>query len=167
MVETEAYRPEDPACHAYNGPTMRNRNIFAGPGIAYVYVSYGIHHLLNVVCEGEGVGSAVLVRALRPVDGADLMRARRGRPKDLCNGPGRLTQALGVGIDLDGLDLTDGPLGIVAGPEPEGEIVATTRIGISRGVELPWRYLILDEKNVSVRPKAIAARGLRRGRSPE
>jgi DNA-3-methyladenine glycosylase len=146
---------------------MRNRNIFAGPGIAYVYVSYGIHHLLNVVCEGEGVGSAVLIRALRPVDGAELMQARRGRQRDLCNGPGRLTQALGVGIDLDGLDLTDGPLSIVAGSEPEEEIVATTRVGISRGMELPWRYLILGEKNVSVRPKAIAARGLRRGRSPE
>ncbi len=167
IVETEAYRPEDPACHAYNGPTMRNRNIFAGPGIAYVYVSYGIHHLLNVVCEGEGVGSAVLIRALRPVEGADLMRARRGRPKDLCNGPGRLTQALGVGIELDGLDLANGPLRIVAGPESEEKIVATTRIGISRGVELPWRYLILGEKNVSVRPKAIAERGLRRGRAPE
>jgi DNA-3-methyladenine glycosylase len=146
---------------------MRNRNIFAGPGTAYVYVSYGIHHLLNAVCEGEGVGSAVLIRALRPMDGTDLMRARRGRPKDLCNGPGRLTRALGVGIELDGLDLANGPLRIVAGPEPEEKIVATTRVGISRGVELPWRYLILGEKNVSVRPKAIAARGLRRGRSPE
>jgi DNA-3-methyladenine glycosylase len=93
------------------------------------------------------------------------MQARRGRPKDLCNGPGRLTQALGVGIELDGVDLTEGPLGIVAGPEPE-EIVATTRIGISRGVELPWRYLVLGEKNVSVKPKAISGRGLRRGHSP-
>jgi DNA-3-methyladenine glycosylase len=166
IVETEAYRPEDPACHAYNGPTMRNRNIFAGPGIAYVYVSYGIHHLLNAVCEAEGVGSAVLIRALRPVDGAELMEARRGRQRDLCNGPGRLAQALGVGIELDGLDLTDGPLGILAGPEPEEEIVATTRIGISRGVELPWRYLLLGERNVSVRPKTISGRGLRRGRSP-
>jgi DNA-3-methyladenine glycosylase len=95
------------------------------------------------------------------------MQARRGRQGDLCNGPGRLTQALGVGIELDGLDLTDGPLSIVAGPKPEEEIVSTTRIGISRGVELPWRYLILGEENVSVRPKAIAARGLRQGRSPE
>jgi DNA-3-methyladenine glycosylase len=166
IVETEAYRPEDPACHAYNGPTMRNRNIFAGPGIAYVYISYGIHHLLNVVCEGEGVGSAVLIRALRPVDGEELMQARRGRPKDFCNGPGRVTQALGVGIELDGVHLTEGPLRIVAGPEPEEEVVATTRIGISRGVELPWRYLVLRERNVSVKPKAISGRGLRRGRSP-
>jgi DNA-3-methyladenine glycosylase len=166
IVETEAYRPEDPACHAYNGPTMRNRNIFAGPGIAYVYVSYGIHHLLNVVCEEEGVGSAVLIRALRPVEGTELMQSRRGRLKDLCNGPGRLTQALGVGIEIDGLDLTDGSLSIYPGHEPEEEIVATTRIGISRGVDLPWRYLLLGERNVSVRPKAISGRGLRRGRSP-
>ncbi|CAA9394683.1 MAG: DNA-3-methyladenine glycosylase II [uncultured Rubrobacteraceae bacterium] len=144
---------------------MRNRNIFAGPGIAYVYLSYGIHHLLNVVCEETGVGSAVLIRALKPVDGFGLMRDRRGRRRDLCNGPGRLTQSLGVGIELDGLDLSEGPLNILAGPEPEEEIVATTRIGISRGVDLPWRYLLLGEKNVSVRPKTIAGRGLRRGRS--
>jgi DNA-3-methyladenine glycosylase len=94
------------------------------------------------------------------------MQARRGRQGDLCNGPGRLTQALGVGIELDGLDLTERPLGILTGPEPEEEIVASTRIGISRGVELPWRYLFLGEKNVSVRPKTIVGRGLRRGRSP-
>ncbi len=167
IVETEAYRPEDPACHAYKGPTMRNRNIFAGPGIAYVYKSYGTHNLLNVVCEEEGVGSAVLIRALRPLDGTDLMQQRRGRHKDLCNGPGRLTQALGVGIEDDGRMLTEGPLYIAAGPEPADEIVATTRIGISRGVELPWRYLIPAEKDVSVRPKVISARGLRRGDSPE
>ena len=146
---------------------MRNRNIFSGPGIAYVYVSYGVHHLLNVVCEKEGVGSAVLIRALRPLDGLDLMQDRRGRNKDLCNGPGRLTQAFGVGIEDDGKLLTDGPLNIVMGPEPDEEIVATTRIGISRGVDLPWRYLIPAEKDVSVRPKVISARGLRRGRSPE
>lgn len=167
MIETEAYRPEDPACHAYGGPTMRNRNIFSGPGVAYVYVSYGIHNLLNVVCEAEGVGSAVLIRALRPLEGIELMQQRRGRKKDLCNGPGRLTQALGVGIEDDGKLLTDGPLNLVAGPEPDEEIVATTRIGITRGVDLPWRYMIPAEKDVSVRPKVISARGLRRGRSPE
>lgn len=163
IVETEAYRPEDPACHAYKGPTMRNRNIFAGPGIAYVYISYGVHHLLNVVCEEEGVGSAVLVRAIRPTGGIELMQERRGRGKDLCNGPGRLTQALGLHIDHDGVDLTDGPLKISPGDEPE-EIVATTRIGISRGVELPWRYLAAGEKDVSVPPKVISERGLRRER---
>ena len=143
---------------------MRNRNIFAGPGIAYVYVSYGIHRLLNVVCEEEGIGSAVLIRALRPVEGVELMQERRGRPKDLCNGPGRLTQALGVDIAHDGRDLTEGPLTLVPGEEP-GEIVATTRIGISRGVDLPWRYLAPGERDVSVRPKTIEGRGLRRERS--
>ena len=165
IVETEAYRPEDPACHAYKGPTMRNRNIFGPPGIAYVYLSYGIHNLLNCVCEDEGVGSAVLIRALRPVEGIGLMERRRGRAKDLCNGPGRLTQALGIELALDGRDLTTGTLTVSAGREPEDEMVATTRIGITRGVELPWRYLIHGDKNVSVPPKTIEEWGLRRGRS--
>ena len=158
IVETEAYRPEDPACHAYKGPTMRNRNIFGPPGIAYVYLSYGIHHLLNVVCEPAGVGSAVLIRALRPVEGDALMQRRRGRIEDLCNGPGRLTQALGVDLSYDGMDLTSGDLTISEGETPTGEIVSTTRIGITRGAELPWRYLIEGERDVSVPPKIIAGR---------
>jgi DNA-3-methyladenine glycosylase len=157
IVETEAYRPDDPACHAYKGPTMRNRNIFGPPGIAYVYLSYGIHKLLNVVCEPEGVGSAVLIRALRPIEGQDLMERRRGRSRDLCNGPGRLTQALGVDLAYDGQDLTSGDLTISDGPQPEG-IVETTRIGITRGTELPWRYLIEGDRNVSVPPKTTAGR---------
>ena len=159
IVETEAYRPEDPACHAYKGPMMRNRTMFGGPGLAYIYLSYGTHRLLNVVCEGEGVGSAVLIRALRPLEGRELMARRRGRESSLCNGPGRLTQALGVDLSKDGHDLTSGDLTISRG-EPPGEIVATTRIGITRGTELPWRYLASGEENVSVRPGAIAGRGL-------
>jgi DNA-3-methyladenine glycosylase len=157
IVETEAYRPEDPACHAYKGPTMRNRNIFGPPGIAYVYLSYGTHKLLNVVCEPEGVGSAVLIRALRPNYGEDLMEGRRGRARDLCNGPGRLTQALGVDLAYDGQDLTTGSLTISDGGVPEG-IVETTRIGITRGTDLPWRYLIDGEEHVSVPPKATSRR---------
>lgn len=157
-METEAYRPEDPACHAYKGLTMRNRSIFGPPGIAYVYLSYGTHKLLNVVCEAEGVGSAVLIRALRPVEGEVLMRRRRGRLENLCNGPGRLTQALGVDLSYDGQDLTSGELTISEGDAPTGEIIATTRIGISRGTDLPWRYLIENEKDVSVPPKIIAER---------
>jgi DNA-3-methyladenine glycosylase len=164
VVETEAYRPEDPACHAYKGPTMRNRNIFGRPGIAYVYLSYGIHKLLNLVCEEEGVGSAVLIRALRPLEGQDVMRERRGRKGDLCNGPGRLTQALGVQLAHDGSDLTNGSLYLTWGKLPEGDIISTTRVGISRGMELPWRYLVEDDKDVSVPPKMISERGLRRGR---
>ena len=157
IVETEAYRPEDPACHAYKGPTMRNRNLFGRPGIAYVYHSYGTHYLLNVVCEPEGVGSAVLIRALRPVEGEDLMERRRGRGRDLCKGPGRLTQALGVDLAYDGRMLTAGALTISDGPRPDS-IVETTRIGITRGTELPWRYLVEGDKNVSVPPKTIAGR---------
>ena len=162
IVETEAYRPEDPACHAYKGPTMRNRNIFDRPGIAYVYLSYGIHKLLNAVCEEEGVGSAVLIRALQPLEGLGTMRERRERAKDLCNGPGRLTQSLNIELTQDGAELTGPPLYIQRGEVPEGEIVATTRIGISRGTELPYRYLILDDANVSVPPKTIVERGLER-----
>ena len=157
IVETEAYRPEDPACHAYKGPTMRNRNIFGPPGIAYVYLSYGTHKLLNVVCEPEGVGSAVLIRALQPLEGEELMASRRGRSRDLCNGPGRLTQALDIDLAFDGQDLTSGNLTISEGTRPDG-IVQTTRIGISRGTELPWRYLVEGDKNVSVPPKVISGR---------
>ena len=162
IVETEAYRPEDPACHAYKGQTMRNRTMFGGPGLAYVYLSYGIHHLLNAVCEVEGVGSAVLIRALSPLEGQALMIQRRGRASSLCNGPGRLTQALGVGATKDGHDLTGGDLTISWGEPPRGEIVATTRIGITRGTELPWRYLVDGDGNVSVPPGTIGGRGLQR-----
>ena len=161
IVETEAYRLEDPACHAYKGRTLRNRNIFGRPGLAYIYLSYGVHKLLNVVCEREGAGSAVLIRALRPIQGLEVMRERRKRNTHLCNGPGRLTQALGVELSQDGSELTDEPLYISWGGTPEGEILATTRIGISRGTELPWRYLVQGEKGVSVPPKMIAERGLK------
>lgn len=162
IVETEAYRPEDPACHAYKGPSMRNRTMFDRAGLAYVYLSYGTHRLLNVVCEGEGVGSAVLIRALAPLKGREIMERRRGRATGLCDGPGKLTQALGVELGHDGASLSEGEVYILPGPPPEGEIVATTRIGITRGTELPWRYLVLDEPNVSVKPKTIEARGLSR-----
>jgi DNA-3-methyladenine glycosylase len=162
IVETEAYRPEDPACHAYNGPTMRNRTMFGEPGLAYVYLSYGIHQLLNAVCEGKGVGSAVLIRALRPLEGRALMAERRRGRFGLCNGPGRLTQALGVDLTQDGHDLTGGDLTISRGERPGAEkIVATTRVGITRGTELPWRYLVAGDPNVSVAPKSIEGRGLR------
>ena len=161
IVETEAYRPEDPACHAYRGPTMRNRTMFGGPGLAYVYLSYGMHHLLNAVCERRGIGSAVLIRALRPLEGRKLMVRRRGRSWGLCNGPGRLTQALGIDLTMDGHDLTGGDLTIAMGEPPTGEIVATTRVGITRGADLPWRYLISGDPDVSVAPKKIKERGLR------
>ena len=152
---------DDPACHAYQGMNMKNRTIFDGPGLAYVYLIYGRYPMVNVNCEAKGKGSAVLIRALNPLDGLDLMKERRGR-NDLCTGPGKLTQALGIGMGLDAHDLTNPPLTIRHGDPPEGEIVATTRIGISRGTELPYRYLVLDDPNVSVRPKVISTRGLER-----
>ena len=163
IVETEAYLcPDDPACHQYRGPEMKGRTIWDGPGLAYVYLSYGIHRLLNVNCEAEGTASAVLIRALDPLEGLDLMAERRGKP-DLCTGPGKLTQALEIGLHHDGHELTLAPLTLRHGEAPEGEIVSTTRIGLSRGADLPYRYLVLDDPNVSVPPKTVAERGLRRG----
>jgi DNA-3-methyladenine glycosylase len=163
IVETEAYLcTNDPACHAYRGPDMRNRTIFLGPGLAYVYLSYGVHRMINVNCEEEGKGSAVLIRALNPQEGLDLMTERRGK-LDLCTGPGKLTQALGIELHQDGHDLTRDPLTLRWGEPPEGEVISTTRIGISRGTELPYRYLVLDDANVSVPPKMIAETNLRRG----
>jgi DNA-3-methyladenine glycosylase len=163
IVETEAYLGRgDPACHAYRYAEMRNRTIFGGPGLAYVYLAYGVHRLLNANCEEKGKGSALLLRALNPLEGLDLMAQRRGRP-DLCTGPGKLTQALGIEISHDGHDLTRSPLSIQEGDPPDGEIVSTTRIGISRGTELPYRYLVLGDPNLSVPPRSIIERGLRRG----
>src|SRR5206468_7512058 len=120
IVETEAYHESEPACHAFVGRTARTVTLFGRPGTAYVYFSYGMHALLNVVCEREGVGAAVLIRALEPVEGIELMRERRGllRDEDLCSGPGKLSQALGVGLDLNATDLFAGPIRL--GP-PIGE----------------------------------------------
>ena len=140
---------------------MRNRTIFGGPGLAYVYLSYGIHRMINVNCEEEGKGSAVLIRALNPLEGEELMAERRGKP-DLCTGPGKLTQALGIEMFQDGHDLTRDPLIIRWGEPPNGEIISTTRIGISRGTELPYRYLVTNDPNVSIPPKTIIERGLER-----
>jgi DNA-3-methyladenine glycosylase len=153
IVETEAYHESEPACHAYVGLTARTSTLFGPPGAAYVYHSYGIHALLNAVCEPEGVGAAVLIRAIEPVAGVKGMRARRGlvRPEDLCSGPGKLTQALGIGLDLNATSLTAGPIRI--GPRPAGwrrpRIVVGERVGINRAVELPWRFCALGSRCVS------------------
>ncbi len=162
IVETEAYLcVDDPACHAYRWPEMKNRTIFKGPGLAYVYLIYGRYPLINVNCEEEGKGSAVLIRALDPLEGLDLMAERRGK-LDLCTGPGKLTQALDIQMRHDAHDLTRLPLTLRYGDAPEGEIISTTRIGISRGTELPYRYLVMNDSNVSVPPKTIVERGLER-----
>jgi DNA-3-methyladenine glycosylase len=144
IVETEAYHHSEPACHAFVGLTPRTSTLFGPPGRAYVYRSYGIHALLNAVAEPQGVGAAVLIRALEPVQGIDLMRARRGvdRLERLCSGPGKLTQALGIWLPHNGCDLGRGPVVISARPAAwrDVEIAVSTRIGITKALELPWRF---------------------------
>jgi DNA-3-methyladenine glycosylase len=141
VVEVEAYDQEDPASHAYRGRTSRNASMFGPAGHAYVYRSYGIHWCLNLVCEDEGVPSAVLVRALEPTHGLDEMRKRRGLddPRLLASGPGRLCQALGITREHDGLPLDRPPFELHERPAPV-EVVAGARVGITRATELPWRY---------------------------
>ena len=149
IVETEAYHHSEPACHAYVGLTERTSTLYGPPGRAYVYRSYGIHALLNAVCEPEGAGAAVLIRALEPLDGVELMRERRGldRAEDLCSGPGKLTQALGVDLSLNGSSLLDGPIRIHR--EDPLEAVVGTRIGITKAADLPWRFCAAGSRHVS------------------
>jgi DNA-3-methyladenine glycosylase len=158
IVETEAYHDSEAACHAHVGVTPRTHILFGPPGRAYVYRSYGIHALLNAVCEHEGVGAAVLIRALEPLEGLDVMRERRGLEpvEELCSGPGKLTQALGVDLDLNGSDLETGPITIEpAAPGWEDIVpVAGTRIGITKAADLPWRFCVPGSRSVSrPRPK--------------
>jgi DNA-3-methyladenine glycosylase len=159
IVETEAYHESEPACHAFIGLTPRTSTLFGPPGRAYVYRSYGVHALLNAVCEPEGVGAAVLIRALHPTAGVEAMARRRGvEPvldgEELCSGPGKLTQALGIRLGENGGDLAVGPIVITprAGEWLCPEIVAGTRIGINRAVELPWRFCAAGSSHVS-RPR--------------
>jgi DNA-3-methyladenine glycosylase len=153
IVETESYHMEEPACHAHAGLTNRTSTLFGPPAHAYVYFSYGIHSLLNAVAEQEGVGAAVLIRALEPVDGLDVMRARRGvaRDEELCSGPGKLTQALGIGLSLNGSSLVDGPIEVLT-REPgsrDPRVVIGERIGITKAADLPWRFCDADSRHVS------------------
>jgi DNA-3-methyladenine glycosylase len=144
VVEVEAYSSDDPASHSFGGPTARNAAMFGPPGHAYVYRSYGIHWMLNLVCGlPPGDASAVLVRALEPTRGIEQMRARRGRSTDilLCSGPGRLAQALGVGPELDGALVGGERIGLVP-PATPCKVVTAPRIGISRAIDKPWRYLM-------------------------
>jgi DNA-3-methyladenine glycosylase len=151
IVETEAYHESEPACHAYVGRTARTVTLFGPPGVAYVYFSYGMHALLNVVCEREGVGAAVLIRALEPTAGIELMRERRSlvRDEDLCSGPGKLTQALGIGLDLNRTDLFDGPIRLGPRIGPPRAVLSGTRIGITKAPELPWRFCAAGSRHVS------------------
>jgi DNA-3-methyladenine glycosylase len=160
IVETEAYHESEPACHAFVGLTPRTRVLFGPPGRAYLYRSYGIHACLNAVCEPEGVGAAVLIRALEPVEGIELMRRRRGveRVRDLCSGPGKLTQALGIGLELNGSDLARGPIVFARRPNAwkDVPVAESRRIGITKAIELPWRFCAVGNPSLS-RPALFRA----------
>jgi DNA-3-methyladenine glycosylase len=163
IVETEAYHDSEPACHAFVGLTPRTKTLFGPPGRAYVYRSYGIHALLNAVCEPEGVGAAVLIRALEPLEGLDHMRARRGvrALRLLCSGPGKLTQALGIDLSDNASDLLRGPIVFSSRPPAwrDVEISVDARIGITRAAELPWRFSVTGSRFVSRPVRAPAATG--------
>ena len=152
IVETESYERDDPACHAFVGLTPRTEVLFGPPGRAYVYLSYGIHSLLNAVAEPEGEAAAVLIRALEPTHGVEEMRRRRGARPDLelCSGPGKLTEALGINLGANRSDLGADPFRITARPAGwEGEIVTGPRVGITKAVDLPWRFCLAGSPYVS------------------
>jgi DNA-3-methyladenine glycosylase len=157
IVEAEAYHDTEPASHAFVGLTPRTETLFAAPGRAYVYRSYGVHAMLNAVCEPEGVGAGVLIRALEPLAGVELMAERRGLDptylKGLCSGPGKLTQALGITLADNGCDLARGPVVISGRPQRWSDPVVQRdrRIGITKAVELPWRFVAADSPYLSVR----------------
>jgi DNA-3-methyladenine glycosylase len=164
IVETEAYHESEPASHAFAGLTPRTKTLYGEPGRAYIYRSYGIHALLNAVCEPPGVGSGVLIRALLPVSGIEQMRARRGlisgrppRAQELCSGPGKLTQAMAISLAENATSLITGPIRIHprVGDWLEPTVIEGTRVGISRAVELRWRFCAAHSPHVSrPRPRA-------------
>ncbi len=161
IVETESYERDDPACHAYVGLTPRTATLFGPPGRAYVYLSYGIHSMLNFVCEPDGIAAAVLIRALKPTRGIDEMRGRRGRGelRELCSGPGKLTESLAIQLGLNGNSLAEPPFELCPPSEEwRGVEVATgPRIGITKATELPWRFVAAGSPYLS-RPLPAAAR---------
>lgn len=154
IVEVEAYRQDDEASHSFRGVTERTRVMFGPPGHLYVYFTYGMHWCANAVCEGEGQGAAVLIRALEPIGGLEEMWTRRPkarRERDLCSGPAKLTAALGLGVDQLGADLVRGPGPRIVddGSGSPSSIASGPRIGISKAIEKPWRWWIPENPHVS------------------
>ena len=159
IVETESYDASDPACHAFGGLTPRNEVLFGPPGRAYVYFSYGIHSLLNAVAEPEGRAAAVLIRALEPLWGLGEMRRRRGRDdvRELCSGPGKLTEALGIGLASKQIALVRPPFELRsrAGAYSGVEVLTGPRIGITRAVDYPWRFCASGSRFLSRPLRAV------------
>ena len=159
IVETEAYRGQaDPASHAFRGRTARTAVMFGAAGHAYVYFTYGMHHCLNVTAHVPGTAGAVLLRALEPLAGMEIMRTRgdRGPESRLLSGPGKIGRAFDLTLNDNGRDFTRGPLGLAAGsPVPDREVVASRRIGISRAVDLPYRFSVLGSRSVSGRAPTL------------
>ena len=159
IVEVEAYRgADDPGSHGFRGPTKRNATMFGPPGHLYVYFTYGMHWCANVVAETDGAAAAVLLRALTPLQGLEAMYAARGpaarRDRDLCSGPAKLTQALGIDGEFDGADLVAGDRGVTIaddGQPPSPAPAVTTRVGLTNGSDLPWRFHVEGTPDISRR----------------
>ncbi len=153
IVETEAYDQTDAASHSYNGRTQRADVMFGPAGHLYVYFTYGMHHCCNIVAGEEGFGSGVLIRAAEPIEGLDVMEVRRGRSgHEMTNGPAKLCQALGIDRRLNGHDLAKSPMRLEMRPAlPAQAVTATTRIGISKAADMPWRFYVTDSGFVSKR----------------
>lgn len=167
IVETEAYLgPDDPACHAAAGLTARTQHLFGPPGLAYVYLIYGMYWCFNAVTRERGHGAAVLVRAVRPIDGIDLMWRRRPKvtkERDLTNGPGKLCLAMGIVGSMSGTSLREGPVLLRRGePVPDADVEVTPRVGITQAAEWPLRYLVRGDPFVSATPKAFFRRSYER-----
>ena len=170
IVETEAYTGEtDPASHAYRGRTARNAVMFGEAGKAYVYFTYGMHHCLNVVAERPGQVGAVLLRALEPLAGMEIMQARgdSGPENRLLSGPGKICRAFGLTLADNGRDLTSGPLGIATGTPVADELVATgPRVGITQALDMPYRFAVIGSPSVSIRTlrQGLTGKAMGKGR---
>lgn len=151
IVETEAYSQEDAASHSYRGETERTKAMFGPGGHAYIYFTYGMHYCFNIVSGPKGHGQGVLIRALEPLHGIDIMKQRRSKEelRELCNGPAKLVQAMGISMEHYGAPLFEGNLRIEKGPKRDREIISGPRIGISREKEKPWRFWIKDSSFIS------------------